>query len=262
MKVRITQLFTLVLLGLTVVITSCEAPKAFPCEKGVGERVTEERGLDPFTKIVLDAPADVYITEGAVFNVSITGQENVLETIETVVASEMLEISNNRCIRQSKTIEINITVPSLSLIEVKGSGDVYGMNRFSADMMELVVSGSGSIEWTTDANTINTEIRGSGDIVLTTSANEISSKLLGSGDLKVAGDAVVHHINVDAAGSVAGFELETGETHINIAGSGNCEVNVADQLGVKIVGAGSVYYKGNPSVNVNITGSGKLVDAN
>ena len=223
MRAKSTQLLFLIIIGIAVISSSCEAPKAFPCEKGVGERVTETLTLDPFDKIILDAPADVYISEGQYLNVEITAQENVLETIETMVTGDILEIRNERCIRQSKTIEVNITLPAVSLIEVKGSGDVYGLDRFTTDNIDLVVSGSGSIEWLADANSVNTEIRGSGDIVLDADVAELYSKLFGSGDLGLSGDADLHNIDLDGTGSVNGFEMQTLETFINIAGSGNCE---------------------------------------
>ena len=48
MKAKSTQLLFLIIIGIAVISSSCEAPKAFPCEKGVGERVTETLTLDPF----------------------------------------------------------------------------------------------------------------------------------------------------------------------------------------------------------------------
>ncbi len=39
-------------------------------------------------------------------------------------------------------------------------------------------------------------------------------------------------------------------------------VSASEQLNVDLLGAGAVFYKGEPQLNVRITGAGTVVDAN
>lgn len=262
MKSIVTLKLTVLIISLLLILSGCEDPKAFPCEKGEGERVTETRTVAGFNHIILNAPGDLYISKGQYFDLEITAQEDILEILQTEVTGNILEIRNDRCIRQSKTIEINLTLPEVNFLEIQGSGSIYGLDRFSSNELDLLISGSGNIEWASDAGTARLEIKGSGDIVFDVIADEIFSKTLGSGDIKLSGSTVAHDINIDASGHVKGFDLITDNTNVNIAASGNCEVFANNELDVKILGSGNVYYRGTPNIDVKITGSGQLVNDN
>ncbi|MEL6676141.1 MAG: head GIN domain-containing protein [Bacteroidota bacterium] len=242
--------------------TACELPQALPCVNGEGSRVTETREPVAFDKIIIDSPADVYLHLDSSFTVDITAQDNILAEITTEVTGGILEINNDRCLRSYKTIRIDVYVPSLSMIEVKGSGDVYTEDRFTATDMELKVNGSGGIEMNADLTNAFVDIAGSGDVSFDGSVTTFDASLLGSGNLKMAGTANEVLLGIDGSGDVKGFDLDAQTCNIDIAGSGNCEVSVINDLNVKIRGTGNVYYKGNPSVNVTVTGSGEIIDAN
>lgn len=63
------------------------------------------------------------------------------------------------------------------------------------------------------------------------------------------------------AGNILAFDLISETTIISLSGTGKAEVYVDQLLDVTITGAGSVYYKGKPTIIQNITGSGSLIDA-
>ena len=247
---------------LSLFQSACELPNAVSCVNGDGSRDTETRQPASFNKLIIDIPADVYLHMDSSYSLEITAQDNLMEEILTDVSGGILEIYNDRCFLSYKTIRIDVYVPSLSMVEVKGSGDVYTDDRFTATDMELKVNGSGGIEMNADVDNMFVDIAGSGDVSMNVAAGDIEAKLLGSGNLKLVGTANATVLGIDGSGDVKGFDLVTQSCEIDIAGSGDCEVQVVSDLNIRIRGAGSVYYKGNPSVNVNITGSGEVKDAN
>ena len=87
---------------------------------------------------------------------------------------------------------------------------------------------------------------------------------IGSGNVTVADPISVGQMKVYLLGSGGfyGFPLSASTCQVDISGSGNCEVTVDNDLDVVIEGSGSVYYKGSPSIEVDITGSGRVVDTN
>jgi hypothetical protein len=49
------------------------------------------------------------------------------------------------------------------------------------------------------------------------------------------------------------------EADVEITGSGDAHLQVANLLKARISGSGEVYYKGNPQLDTKITGSGKVI---
>ena len=86
---------------------------------------------------------------------------------------------------------------------------------------------------------------GTGDVIITDfiSQENLSVKLIGTGNFN-------------------GFPLLVKNCNVDITGTGDCEVSVETKLDVSIIGSGSVYYKGNPSVITNISGSGSVIHVN
>jgi phage-related protein len=66
-------------------------------------------------------------------------------------------------------------------------------------------------------------------------------------------------IHISGSGDVRNFGLQATKAKVKVSGSGNTEITVSNFLDVRINGSGDVYYKGNPSVNADISGSGKVV---
>jgi hypothetical protein len=86
----------------------------------------------------------------------------------------------------------------------------------------------------------------------------------GSGNVTVSDAMSTDRMSVSLIGSGGffGFPLESNTCDVDISGSGNCEITVNDDLDVVIDGSGSIYYKGSPIIHDDITGSGRVVEAN
>lgn len=86
---------------------------------------------------------------------------------------------------------------------------------------------------------------GTGDFVITDSMNQQSMK-----------------IYLEGAGNFSGFMMTAENCQVDISGTGNCEITVTKELDVTIDGTGSVYYKGNPSIQEDIAGTGRVINSN
>ena len=64
------------------------------------------------------------------------------------------------------------------------------------------------------------------------------------------------------SGNFSGFHLRSGISYVEIIGSGNCEITTDERMDVIIEGSGNVFYKGSPLLQTDITGSGRVVNAN
>ena len=217
---------------------------SFHCVNGRGALRTETYNLAEFAKISNSVDATLRITTGSTnHRVSVSARGNTLDEISVRNQGGELVIDTDRCIDDGD-IEINIFLQELNDLFSAGSGDIFASNTWVTDDMTLNLSGSGNIEALMEANTIDAFITGSGNITLSGSTQEAQLSIAGSGNMKA-------------------FGLEADRCNVNIAGSGNAELFVNDELKGSISGSGRVLYKNDPSlVDITITGSGRVIDAN
>ena len=126
-------------------------------------------------------------------------------------------------------IEIETNGDKLILKQKKNSNIKHVVIYLSTpNINEVGIAGSGTFKSTntiTSTKTLHFEIAGSGTITAAIDANDLS----------------------------------TGNTEVEIAGSGNAYVNATGKLSAEIAGSGSIYYKGQPSdIDKSVAGSGKI----
>ena len=100
---------------------------------------------------------------------------------------------------------------------------------------------------------------GSGSQSGAVSGENIVVSVQGTGTLTLSGTSNCAEITLSSAGTFMGSDLEIKVANVTLAGSGSIYVWVTDVLNVWVQGSGRVYYKGNPRVNQNGTGSGSLI---
>ncbi len=212
------------------------------CIRGNGPIVTETKNVDGFTSIYNEIHADLHITQGEIFEVSIRGREDIVDEIDFDVNGSELNIDSRYCIKNSN-VDIFITMPTINNITNSGSGDILGTNLWIVGDVNLKMSGSGDIR---------ADIEG----------DDIEARISGSGDINITGTCDSQEIRISGSGRARNFGLICNDADITISGSGRTEVNVSDNLDVRISGSGSVFYRGNPDINSSISGSGRIVDDN
>jgi hypothetical protein len=227
--------------------------------KAKGDITTVNLDLPSFHSIKLKNSANVHITQGKKQSVKIEGQENVIEVINKEVKSGVWSIHNTQRVKKAKRVNIYITIPTVELIHVSGSGNLKGKNTFkNLKDVELAVAGSGNLSFDFEGEDVVCKVSGSGNMNLNLIADEIDSAISGSGNIEIAGEASSFTGRISGSGTMAGRNLQVNVADINITGSGDCEIGVSDLLTTKVSGSGSVYYSGNPKVDIRTTGSGKV----
>ena len=110
----------------------------------------------------------------------------------------------------------------------------------------------------------NVSLKNSPEITFDITVNEISAiGLIGVGSFELSGDFQDDlSISLIGVGQVNAYDLEVGNCTILSSGVGDCKVYVRDELNVTIIGVGSIYYKGNPSISPDLKGIGKLINDN
>lgn len=188
--------------------------------KGQGAVVSQTFNLDKFTAFDLNIKAEVFLTKGSQ-SVKIEAQQNIIDNIKQQVKNGTWKIKFKKKVKDRKPIKIYISLPEVDGLAIGGAGKIIGQDAFEGlNSLDLSIAGAGKIEFAGSARSVSVSIAGAG--------------------------------NVKAGG------LKTERCEVSIAGSGDCFIEVNNDLEVSIAGSGDVHYKGRPKVSSSIAGSGKI----
>jgi len=206
---------------------------------GKGPVVEKSLNLSEIDALGLSISATVHHMQGNSQQIRIKGQQNIIDNIETDVSGGTWNIRFDKNVRRHEPVDIYITLKEIDKLAVAGSGSIISEKGIE----------------TTD---ITLSVAGSGDINLDLQASKAKMSISGSGNIRLNGHAGSTDISISGSGSVRALDFNTDHCTVGIAGSGNCEVDVKDDLKVSVTGSGSVLYEGSPSIHSAITGSGKV----
>lgn len=190
-----------------------------PTHLGSGIAAQETRRPGEFDAVRLAVPADAWVRQGPEAEVVLSGDDNLLELIETRVEHGTLVIEMDGSYRSDLGLEVHVTTPRLTGVSIAGSGDVQ---------IEDV-----------DSERLEVSIAGSGDLSAVGRVGRLEASIAGSGDMRLA-------------------DLEATDVKVSIAGSGDASVHATGTLAASIAGSGDVRYRGDPRLTVSVAGSGEV----
>lgn len=189
--------------------------------RGSGVVKTETREVGAFDRVQLDLIGKLYIDRDGKESVTLTADDNILPYIKTEVrgGTLMLRTEDNVSLMNVNDLTYRVSARNLNGLEINGAADVVVTN--------------------VDTESFDVNVNG---------AAKVTS----------SGKAAAQNLTVSGAGSYNAPSLETRRTTINHSGLGLAVVRVSDELDVRINGAGSVEYIGNPKVSKSINGVGSI----
>jgi hypothetical protein len=232
--------------SLLLLLTACNV------HQGNGIPAMEVRQVGPFHAVEASSSVDVEVSSGTssqgsdlvqapdAGDVRVYCDRNLLGDIVTVVEQGSLHIRVLRGVSlQPRTAcRVEADSPELFAVHSSGSGD-------------LVARGP-ALEWVTSS--------GSGDVVvsaLDSARLEVTGS--GSGDLDLSGAAGTLDLNTSGSGDVHGRDLRCLDASVRTTGSGDVKLTVTGSLEVRSSGSGDVTIWGNPRVDHrSSTGSGEI----
>jgi len=192
--------------------------------EGDGNIVTRTYDVTAFNEISTSLPATVNFTIADNYSCTVSVDENLFDYLDIKVKDNELLMGKrkedkNKNLKATKFV-IEVTAPSLEVINLAGSGTFNANSPLEAEKFEANVAGSGDLKVVSgQVRKAEAGVAGSGDIVLTCNIE-----------------------NLDA----------------NIAGSGDIKARVSAKLKYAIIGSGDIGYYGNPVVEGDKAGRGGL----
>lgn len=209
-----------------------------------GDEITKTISLAEFDKIDLSGTDDITIKQGSAQEIIVTGHQNIIDRLNTKIENNEWKVTLSKGNYKKCHLKIQITVPSISQIKLTGVGDIAFENFDHLNEITLLLEGVGDI----NCNNLAT-------------INQLNAKLNGVGDFNFKNCSAINKLELkhNGVGDFNAFLTESTYANIDLKGTGDCNVKVANKLDAKLSGVGNIIYKGNPEVIQKITGTGKII---
>lgn len=190
--------------------------------------------LKNFDQIKMRNGFHVNVIQGSSYRIEVIGDETDLDELNVYVRNGTLfaEYVNYRNRRYNAVI--NITMPSLRMVDFSGASNSY-IEGFSSKNLNIYLSGSSQLKTELDAQSLFFDVSG---------ASQLS--MYGDGE-KIIG-------TVSGASQVNNFNFITDEQNLDVSGASRVRVNTIRFLRVSASGGSNVRYRGNPTLERSTSG--------
>lgn len=233
MKAKQYLVYSGLLLMIVVGMTSCVR-----CDRTivVDDQTVEWRHLRNFERIDISGSPTVVYTQADTFGVRIEGPDNLIPRILTDTKDHTLYVRNkgkmgfiNLTMGDRGDVIVYVSSPDLVGVRVNGSGDFISKKPIDTDTMEVVLRGSGDIDFDDIiCDVCTTELVGSGDININLLDAQTSTVVLvGSGDINITQANVLNtDLSLRGSGDISiDFEEGCQSAQCQLAGSGDIELS-------------------------------------
>jgi hypothetical protein len=206
---------------------------------GKGDPEKYEIRVGGYNKIKVEGRCDIQYYATSSDTVILEVQPNLREYFVVEVIDNELIIRTTKRINfySKKTLSPVLTVSAPALNSLK----IAGMCAFKAnDKIK--------------ADSFNLELSGAGDGKIELDVNSLKASMSGAGSFEISGKADNAEMVMSGAGEFDAFSFHTREASVNLSGVGTIRINCSEKLYIKASGAGTVEYKGSPSLSLDTSG--------
>lgn len=220
-----------VLLGAVAAVLAAASPFASAAQRALR--------LQPFSSLELDVPARFVISAGNAASARVRGDSEVIDRIVFEQHDDRVRVYVPGSIAIQGQLVIEIDTVGLKELTVNGSGEVHG-HGFIGSEFSLHSVGAAAIKLTgLDVDKLRVDMQGSGSVELSGRATDERARMAGSGQYRAA-------------------DLGADKVDIKLEGASDVQVMARERLYVRMSGAGSVRYRGDPKLSTSIDGSGTV----
>jgi len=233
-------LFASLLFGVSSLSAGCHLIGT----QGNGNVIKQDRKVSSFNGIEVSGAFQVFLKQGNAETVTVEADENLLSFIRTEVVNGTLIIeTKNMPFHATTKMTVYVTIKGLKSIDLSGAVDIETQNKLNLSDLKIDVSGASDAKLEVAVQKL--DLDGSG-----------ASKLL------FRGSAVDVKMDLSGASEIFAYDMPAESYSIELSGAGKAEINVSKKLSAEVSGAGTVRYKGSPTViDQEVSGAGSIKKA-
>jgi hypothetical protein len=265
-ELKKTALSSIVICSILFYITSCiniNIGNGFSrLLAGNGVMTEKIRGVTDFDAIDVRGSIDVIISDRNDASITVSGDENLIDSIKTQVDKGTLNIYFKNGIGYTSKVGLRVTVPNnghIKNIKASGSSDVTIEGCIMADDIYVSGKGSSDIKGNIKAGNCELNFSGSSDYKGMIEAANCKITCSGSSDCVISGNADICDISMSGSSDFKGYDFVVKKFTCSAFGSSDVQVTCTEELYAKASGSSDIYYKGSAKVmSVQTSGSSDL----
>jgi len=233
---KISPLFSILALSI-LLLSSCSEVN---CISRSGNQITENRNIDPFTKIEASGSMKLVLIQDSLSSLRIVADDNIQKVIQTRVKGNTLIIDMETGFCDSGPITIYLSSKNYDRIEASGAVEIVSDGKLNVQHFVLDITGSSKVNLDLNAASLKTSSSGSSEIIL-------------------KGQAGSHDLDLTGSSEVEAVDLIVGKYTLRSSGVSHSRINVLNELDISSNGASEVEYRGKPDrVTNNKLGASSL----
>lgn len=201
-----------------------------------------------FTGLHFKSLGEVILAQGDTCDLRIEGEEELLKEIQVEAGEGFLSITykttvvdwmNLKKVFGEKPLRYYVTMQTIEQLDLSGVGDLHA-DHLIGENLSIAHSGLGKMT------------------VTGLSYQSLDVALDGLGEMMLEGEVQVQNVDLGGAGGYLAEDLKSQQANVSLTGAGLGRVWVEAELNAKISGAGSILYKGTPTIEKKVTGLGSI----
>ena len=210
--------------------------------RGNGNKVKENRTIQPFDYLEVSGAIEVRITQDSNASLVVETDDNLLPFISVIQNGKQLSLDtkDGYSLKPSHKLIIYISNPTFQEFDLSGATSIKSQNQ---------IGNGGPLKF---------DLSGASELDLDVRAEKINVEATGASQIRLKGQAKDLHIGAMGSTKVRCFDLLTENTYIGLTGAGYAEVFASVTLKASVSGAGDIRYKGNAQVTRDISGAGSI----
>jgi len=203
-----------------------------------GNQETYTYTVSEYNKIKIEGSCEIHYYSAPSNIVTLAIQPNLYEhyVVEVINSELIVRPKTNIKFAGRKHPVLTVSTPALNQLAVSGASEFTAHDKIVSDSLNIRISGvvNGKAELDTDRLLIN--ISGSGKLDLSGRADTVDLELSGTGELNA-------------------LSLLSQEVSVVLSGASKVRVNCSELLKIKASGTATVEYKGSPRINQDTSGA-------
>jgi len=228
----------LVVVGVSIAFMSCDATGTDKdIIKGNGNLVTSERVVSAFEKISVSGNPEVKFNISDEYKVVVKVDSNLVEYTNIYTSGNVLYIEGKKIQKETgysfTKYSVDVYCPVLTGIIVEGDSKFSSNDTIISSTFDIIASGDAIIS-------------------VKVNSNSLTANMKDFGKLTIVGNSEKSIIDINRGDAILdGKGFFTKDSTVSING-GTVYICVADKLKADLSGEGQLFYRGQPSMDLNI----------
>ena len=209
---------------------------------GNGKVTTEARTVGAFTKLEVASGIRATLSSGP-RAISVTTDENLVDSIETVLRGDTLVVRTREPIGRARQLNVDITNEVLDSVSASGRSKIRGLCTGGTNVV-IEASGGSTIEFTDLA------------------ANSLKIDDSGGSEITLGGAATQIDLNVSGGSKFTSTSLKVQTVKLDVSGGSDVKLIASGSVDGEASGGAVVSISGGPSTHVNSSGGSVVTSEN